>query len=95
MRATIARSLWVASSPLRAARRDSRLTAKELGEAAGLEPNTIRAYERGIRRPLVETITAIAHAAGLNPAVLLLDDEVWRSLNPMEGIANNDERSVD
>lgn len=87
-RATIGRSLWVASSPLRAARRGSRLTAKQLGEVAGKEPNTIRAYERGIRRPEVSVISAIALAAGLNPAVVLLDHEVWLSLNPQEGIGS-------
>jgi len=90
-RVEIGRSLWVASSPLRAARRDSRLTAKQLSDLTGLKPNTIRAYERGVRRPEVHVITTIATAAGLNPAVVLLDHEVWLSLNPQEGINSDQE----
>lgn len=53
---------------LRTARRDARMTQRELAEVSGLAEATISAYERGARRPTREHLLAFAYAAQLDTA---------------------------
>lgn len=81
-RSRLSAALWTACSPLRKARYDSRLSAGQIAESAGVAENTLRAYERGIRTTPVGVICSIATMLGLNPALLCCDYQVWAAMKP-------------
>src|SRR5262245_45655150 len=55
-------------------RQAQRLSAADLAERLQWSRDTLVNYETGRRRLTVETLTAIAAALGIPPAVLLIDD---------------------
>ena len=84
-RSKLSRALWAACSPLRKARYESRLSAGQIAESAGVAENTLRAYERGIRSTPVSVICAVATLLGQNPALLCCDYQVWSAMKPEKG----------
>lgn len=60
---------------IRAARKDRKLTQKQLGELCGIAEPTIRRYELGKLNPKYETLQRIADALDIHIYVLLGEDE--------------------
>lgn len=50
---------------LRRARREARLTQREVGKRAGCAGNEISRYERGLKTPRVERVVSLAGAVGI------------------------------
>jgi transcriptional regulator with XRE-family HTH domain len=53
-------------------REERGLTVEELAEKSGISATTIRAVERGVREPHMDTVAKLAKPLGLT------FDEVWR-----------------
>ena len=87
-RSSLTRALWAACSPLRKARRQSKMPASAIAGDAGVAENTLRAYERGIRNAPVNVIYVVASYAKINPALLICDYQVWSALRPEEETSN-------
>lgn len=60
---------------IRAARKDRKLTQKQLGELCGIAEPTIRRYELGKLNPKYETLQRIADALDIHIYALLGEDE--------------------
>jgi transcriptional regulator with XRE-family HTH domain len=56
---------------LKGVRVERGLTQEQLADAAGLHRTEISLLERGLRKPLLETIVAICRGLGITPAELL------------------------
>ena len=73
---------------LRSARREARLTLRELADRAGTSHATLSAYEHAAKAPTIDTFTRVLHAAGY-----VLDGTLTRRIeaDPRTGLARGDE----
>ena len=73
---------------LRTARREARLTLRELADRAGTSHATLSAYEHAAKAPTIDTVTRVLHAAGY-----VLDGTLTRRIeaDPRTGLARGDE----
>ena len=55
---------------IKAARKGAGLTQSELAHRLGVSPQCISQYERGVKKPKVETVGKIAEALGVSPSLL-------------------------
>ncbi len=58
-------------------RKESALSAEDLGSLAGLGLGTVIRVERGEQSPTLDTVLAVAHALGMSGADLLADCPAW------------------
>jgi transcriptional regulator with XRE-family HTH domain len=77
-----------ASTILRSARHDARLTLRELAARAGTSHATLSAYEHAAKTPSVDTFARVLRAAGY-----VLDGALARRIeaDPRTGLARGDE----
>jgi len=73
---------------LRSARREARLTLRELADRAGTSHATLSAYEHAAKTPTVDTFARVLRAAGY-----VLDGTLTRRIeaDPRTGLARGDE----
>jgi transcriptional regulator with XRE-family HTH domain len=73
---------------LRTARREARLTLRELADRAGTSHATLSAYEHAAKTPTVDTFARVLRAAGY-----VLDGALTRRIeaDPRTGLARGDE----
>ncbi len=73
---------------LRTARREARLTLRELADRAGTSHATLSAYEHAAKTPTIDTFARVLRAAGY-----VLDGTLTRRIeaDPRTGLARGDE----
>ena len=73
---------------LRTARREARLTLRELADRAGTSHATLSAYEHAAKAPTIDTFARVLRAAGY-----VLDGTLTRRIeaDPRTGLARGDE----
>ena len=73
---------------LRSARREARLTLRELADRAGTSHATLSAYEHAAKAPTIDTFARVLRAAGY-----VLDGTLTRRIeaDPRTGLARGDE----
>ncbi|CAB4751555.1 MAG: helix-turn-helix domain-containing protein [Actinobacteria bacterium] len=73
---------------LRSARREARLTLRELADRAGTSHATLSAYEHAAKTPTIDTFARVLRAAGY-----VLDGTLTRRIeaDPRTGLARGDE----
>lgn len=71
----VPRQAQAAASPVRARRREQRLTQAELAEAVGVSRQTVIAVEQGDYAPSVYLALRIARVLGATVEELFTDDE--------------------
>ena len=78
---------------IRKIRKSQKLTLKELGKRINLSEQAIGQYERGNRRPSIETLIEIANALDVSPLVLIGENkDIF--LDFMQGLEAEDKENV-